>query len=135
LHLNGFGLNDSHCHAIAEELRTSDTRYYILNQCLNPAISAQGYGALLGLMNRVNAIRELRVDGKTWEAKLNFVSEMNRDHGRLEYMMNGTFSSKRRRWQWPVKLARLPNRYGRDEVKQVNYLLYELLEHPEFTQT
>jgi hypothetical protein len=97
LHLYGLGLNDSHCLAIAEDFRASGSKVLGLSLRFNPAISDEGYGALLGLMNWVNVIFAFRVDDKTWEAKLNLVAEMNRDHGRLEYMTDGTYKSERRR--------------------------------------
>jgi hypothetical protein len=39
--------------------------------------SAQGSGALLTLINRVNTVYEFYVDDKPWEAKLDLVAEMN----------------------------------------------------------
>jgi hypothetical protein len=135
LHLHGLGLNDSHCHAIAEALRVGHTSVGELSLKFNPAISAQGYSALLGLINRSNVVRTFRVDDKRWEAELNLVSDMNRDHGRLEYMTNGTFSSEGRRWQWLQKLASLPSSSDREDAKHINYIWYTLRENPEVVQT
>jgi hypothetical protein len=157
LHLYGLGLNDSHCHAIAEALRAPYMNLEMLKLCLNPDISAQGYGSLLSLVNRSNAIDKWTdpistfcVDDKHWEAKLNLVSEMNRHYGRREYMTDGAFTSEEHRWQWLKKLATLPSSSSdgdeegdieymeymdEEDAKQVNFIWYELLEHPEFMQT
>lgn len=135
--LCGLGLDDSHCLAIADVLQTVDTPHlvHILDLTGNPKISARGYGALLSLINRTNVIfGSLRVDNKTWEAELNLVIAMN-DHGRLEYMMNGTFTSERQRWQWLQKLASLPSMIAWvTDSKLVNFIWHELLQHPEFMQ-
>jgi hypothetical protein len=133
--LCGLGVDDSHCLAIAQELRTSTSLMGDLSLAGNAAISDQGYNALLGLINRVNAIEAFYFDNKAWEGKLNLVSEMNRRHGRLEYLTNGHFTSDRRRWKWLEKLASLSSWNEPDAAKRVNYLWYELLEHPEFRQT
>jgi hypothetical protein len=136
LHLHGLGLNDSHCHAIAEAWRAGHTSVGELSFESNPAISAQGYSALLGLISRSNVVRTFRVDDKRWEAELNLVSEMNQEHGRLEYMTDGTFSSQESRWQWVQKLATME---GMEEeklaAKHVNYIWYTLRENPEVLQT
>ena len=63
------------------------------------------------------------------------VSKMNRDHGRLEYMIDGAFTSEERRWQWLTRLAGLIPRNGFEDATVINYIWYELLEHPEFMQT
>jgi hypothetical protein len=142
LDLNGLGLNDSHCLAITDEWLASmhsvnvtgpDEQHY-LNLTGNPAISAEGYSAFLSLLNRVSAV-PFNVDDKHWQAKLNLVSQMNRDYGRLEYMTNGTFTSERHRLQWLQKLANLPSSSDKEERKHANFIWYELLEHPEFMRT
>jgi hypothetical protein len=168
LDLCSLGLNDSHCLDIADELRTTGAFVRELDLKSNPAISDQGYNSLLDLINRANVIQRFSVDDKDWEAKLNLVSEMNRECGRLEYMTNGNFASEERRWEWLEKLVTSPPswndnvRYYNDEetddyyeegmpdyyeegmpevgeeeeaAKQVNYIWYELLQHPEFIQT
>jgi hypothetical protein len=136
LHLHGLGLNNSHCDAIAEALQEGHTSVGRLSFESNPAISAQGFAALLGLINRANVIDRFFLDKKRWEAELNLVSVMNRKHGRLEYMMNGTFSSEERRWQWLQKLAAME---GTDEeefaARHINYLWYTVRENPEVVQT
>jgi hypothetical protein len=133
--LCSLGLNDGHCIGIAEELQSPDSFVRQLTLDSNPAISERGYSALLGLINRVNVVRMFSLDDKAWEAKLNLLTEMNRRHGRLEYLTNGHFTSERRRWEWLKKLASFRSWNRCDETKQVNYLWYELLEHPAFMQT
>lgn len=154
LHLEGLGLNNSHCLAIVEVLQTADTLILkILDLDGNPHINAEGYSALLDLINGTNVIDHFYLDDKTWEGKLNLVSEMNRFHGRRQYLTDGTFTSERRRWQWLQKLASLPNpidvpghSFHREEwetfrnkekweARCMNYILYELVEHPEFMRT
>jgi hypothetical protein len=92
LNLHGLGLNDSHCRALQEGHTSVDK----LSLESNPAISAQGCGALLGLINRANVIDRIVLDDKRCEAVLNLVSKMNRDHKRLEFVMEGTYSSETR---------------------------------------
>jgi hypothetical protein len=163
LHLCGLGLNDSHVFAIVDGLSTPGTRMDMLNLESNPAISARGYGALLNLINRANVMGNFRprvrrwdgfrVDDKAWKAELNLVSEMNLEHGRLEYLTNGTFTSEERRWQWLERVAVLPTSRDiaaydddlrdeadddlRDEAdaKHVNFIWYTLRQDPEIMQT
>ena len=138
LHLCGLGLNNSHCLAIAVALQTADMEINELDLQLNPQINAEGYDALLSLVNRTDACKIFKVDDKTWEGELNLVSEMNRFHGRRKYMSDGAFTSGKCRWQWLQELAILPNTNHEIindwEAKHMNFIWYELVEHPEFMQ-
>jgi hypothetical protein len=141
LRLNRLGLNDSHCLVIRDVFLQSS--YWRpggiwqdeLDLMGNPDISDEGYSAFLSLINQVNSVRQFYVDDVDWEDKLNLVSQMNRDYGRLEYMTNGTFTSERHRLQWLQKLANLPSSSDKEERKHANFIWYELLEHPEFMRT
>jgi hypothetical protein len=141
LRLNCLGLNDSHCLVIRDVFlqsaywRPGGIWQDELNLMGNPDISDEGYSAFLSLINRVNSVRNFSVDDVDWEDKLNLVSQMNRDYGRLEYMTNGTFTSERHRLQWLQKLASLPSSSNEEDAEQVNFIWYELLEHPEFMRT
>jgi hypothetical protein len=127
LSLRGLGLTDSHVLAIVDGLSTPGIHLSELNLESNPGITAQGYGALLNLINRANVVGEdmfsyspwcgFCVDDKAWEGKLNLVSEMNAKYRRLEYLTNGTFTSAERRWQWLERVASLaiPSEYEVDE--------------------
>jgi hypothetical protein len=140
LHLNGLGLNDSHCRVIAEALQAGHTSVDRLSFTSNPAISAQGCSDLLGLINRANVIGRIFLDDKGLQAELNLVSQMNRKHGRLEYMTNGTFSSEEHGRQWLLKLATMKlimERMDEEELaaRHVNYIWYTLCQHPEVVHT
>ena len=154
LNLDALGLNDSHCHEISEAWLASGTYVTWLHLRFNPAISAEGYGCFLRLINWIKAIKNFTVDDMAWESKLNLVSEMNRKYGRREYLTNGTFSSEERWLQWLLKLASLPvhshvvvEREDIDfiiadpaviddwEAKHLNFIWLELIEHPEFLWT
>jgi hypothetical protein len=127
LSLRGLGLTDSHVLAIVDGLSTPGIHLSELNLESNPGITAQGYGALLNLINRANVVGEdmfsyspwcgFCVDDKAWEGKLNLVSEMNAKYRRLEYLTNGTFTSAERRWQWLERVASLaiPSEYEVDD--------------------
>jgi hypothetical protein len=155
--LNGLGLTDSHVLAIADGLSTPGTHVGTLELESNPGITAQGYGALLNLINRANVVGHdifgngcgFRVDDKAWADKLNLVSEMNLDYGRLEYMTNGTYTSAERRLQWLEKVTNLPIPHEVSlfitgftsftnkmlEAKYLNFIWYTLCENPEIMQT
>jgi hypothetical protein len=119
LWLTGLGLTDSHVLAIVDGLSTPGTHLDGLKLESNPDITARGYGALFNLIDRTNAVGyvslckwdaqdESCVDEKAWEAKIYLVSDMNSQHGRLEYMTNGTFTSDERRFQWLERVVNLP---------------------------
>jgi hypothetical protein len=117
LSLRGLGLTDSHVLAIVDGLSTPYTHVGYLNLESNPGITAQGYGALMNLINQTNIVghvsfsdgewRGFSVDDKAWEGKLNLVSQMNSEYRRLEYLTNGTFTSEERRWQWLERVVNL----------------------------
>jgi hypothetical protein len=124
LHLRGLGLTDKHVDAIVNGLSIPGTHLNYLNLVSNPGITAQGYGALLNLMNRANVVGfgasggrwiGFCVDDRAWEAKLNLVSEMNTCYGRLEYLTNGTFTSEEHKLQWLEMVAGLPFSNDDDE--------------------
>jgi hypothetical protein len=97
------------------------------------------------------------VDDKAWEGKLNLVAEMNLGYNRLEYMTNGSFSSKESWLQWLEWVVDLPlddpkfiNSYydwgrpmenhavwGRyiDDAKRVDFIWYTLRKNPEMMLT
>jgi hypothetical protein len=143
LRLNGLGLTDSHVLAIVDGLSTPDTCLGYLNLESNPHITAQGYGALMNLINRDNAVGEVFgshskarwrgfcLEDKAWEGKLNLVSEMNYRYHRLEYLTNGTFTSVERRWQWLESVVSLPGSDEYDEWYEddVHPVYYENADH------
>jgi hypothetical protein len=128
-------------------LSTPGTHLDYLNLDPNPGITDQGYNALLDLINRANVIEHYNwsafyVDDKTWEGKLNLVSEMNSEYSRLEYLTDGIFTSAERRWQWLEKVVGLPSSDWIDEdgrnkcdAKNLNYIWYTLCHNPEMMQT
>jgi hypothetical protein len=153
--LNGLGLNDSHVLAIVDGLSTCGTHLRELNLESNPGITAQGYGALLNLINWADVVGQVNVrkglwlgfivDDKAWEGKLNLVAEMNSMYRRLEYLTNGTFTSEEYRLQWLERVANLPNaherfpRHSRDakkewDAKHLNFIWYTLRQNPEMMQ-
>jgi hypothetical protein len=94
--LSDLGLTDSQVLAIVDGLSTPGNHLNMLNLESNPGITAQGYGALLNLINRTNVIAPFYgvwsgfiVDDKAWEGKLNMVYEMNLKYRRLDYLTNG----------------------------------------------
>jgi hypothetical protein len=113
----------------------------------NPGITARGYGALFDFINRANSIRDGQhssfcVDDKAWEGELNLVHEMNSKYGRLEYMTNGTFTSKECRLQWLERVANLPSSGEHDEdqrkkidAKHLNFIWYTLCQNAEMMKT
>jgi hypothetical protein len=124
LGLRGLGLTDSHVLAIVDRLSTPGIHLGSLNLDSNPGITAQGYGALLNLINRANVISYYELpsgkscvclDDKAWEGKLNLVREMNWVYKRTEFLTNGSFSSEERRWQWLEWVVGLPTFYDEDE--------------------
>jgi hypothetical protein len=145
LSLHGLDLTDSHVLAIVGGLSTPDTHVCYLDLESNPGITAQGYGALIHLINRANVVGENNsghsqwrgfcVDDKAWEGKLNLVSEMNSAYRRLEYLTNGTFTSEEHRWQW---LARVPHlfrgAYKDWDATHLNLIWYTLCQNPEMVQ-
>jgi hypothetical protein len=147
LKLNDLGLTDSHLLAIVDGLSMPGTHLKRLNVESSPGITARGYGALLTLVNRSNVVGRCEVrrrvfclDDKVWEGKLNLVSEMNSQYGRLKYMTNGTFTSDEHRLQWLTKEANLPRRpYDWDEeeweAEHLNFIWYTLCQNPEMMQT
>jgi hypothetical protein len=160
LWLSGLGLTDSHVLAIVDWLSTPDSHVDSLILESNPGITAQGYGALLNLINRTNVIGNVRgrfglwsglhVHDKAWEGKLCLEAEMNTKYCRLEYLTNGTFTSEERRWQWLERVVNLripdppPNVYGKEqkekeqkkknEAKLLNFIWYTLRQSPEMMQ-
>jgi hypothetical protein len=148
LSLRGLGLTDSHVLAIVDALSTRGNHLNYLNLDSNPGISAQGYGALLNLINQANLIGEyidmfgewfgFCVDDKVWEGKLNLVSEMNSQYRRLEYLTNGTFTSEESRWKWLEMVVDLPSsaQEHREEwdAKHLNFIWYTLCQNPEMMQ-
>jgi hypothetical protein len=165
LRLRGLGLTDSHVVALVDGLSASGTHLRWLELTSNPGITAQGYGALLNIINRANVVGYVNVpsgfivDDKAWEGKLNFVSEMNWNYGRREYLTNGTFASAQRMCQWLERVPELaiPNEYEEDdeddwdgkgflyrrfmEIKKkewdanhLNVIWYTLCENPEMMQ-
>jgi hypothetical protein len=155
LYLNHLGLNDSHILAIVDGLSTRGTHLSKLNLESNPGITAQGYGALLNLINGTNAVGSVYLfstwygqdkkaweEAKGWEDKIRLVSEMNLEYGRLEYLMNGTFTSEEHRWQWLERVANLPSSdkhsdYAQKkwDAKHLNFIWYTLCQNPEMMQT
>jgi hypothetical protein len=147
LWLRGLGLTDSHVLAIVDGLSTPGTHVNIMQLLFNPGITAQGYGALLNLINRANVVGDFHsfleewigfsVDDKAWEGKLNLVSEMNSEYRRLEYLTNGTFTSEERRWQWLERVANLPSPDKKkiSDAKHLNFIWYTLCQNPEMMQT
>jgi hypothetical protein len=150
LSLNGLGLTDSHVLAIEDGLSTPGTHLRMLDLESNPGITAQGYDALLNLINRANVLgygafnkwHGFRVDDKVWEGNLNLLSEMNWKYSRLEYLTNGTFTSAERRWQWLERAVGLSGSNAVDEderkksdAKHLNFVWYTLCENPEMMQT
>jgi hypothetical protein len=135
------GLTDSHILAIVDGLSTPGNHLNFLNLESNPGICAQGYGALLNLMDRANVVsygtfnawHGFVVDDMAWEGKLNLVSEMNLDYRHLEYMMNGTFASKESRLQWLEKVANLP-RHLVNNARHLNFFWHTLCVNPEMLQ-
>jgi hypothetical protein len=147
LSLRGLGLTDSHVLAIVDGLSTPGTHLDYLNLDSNPGISAQGYDALLNLINQANVVSlasrwdeetGFRLENKAWQGKLNLVSEMNSEYHRLEYMTNGTFTSDERRWQWLERVTNPPIPYQerREEwdAKHLNFIWYTLCQNPEMMQ-
>jgi hypothetical protein len=163
LSLRGLGLTDSHILAIVDGLSTPGIHVRYLNLESNPGITAQGYGALINLINRANVVGERTggygewrgfcVHDKAWEGKLNLVSEMNSEYHRLEYLTNGTFTSEERKWQWLERVADLPSSDVDDEddedndrhsimeiqkkerdAKRLNFIWYTLCQNPEMMQ-
>jgi hypothetical protein len=149
LSLCGLGLTDSHVRVIVDGLSTPGIHLGHLNLESNPGITAQGYDAVFNLINRANVIGEFRrsldgwiafcVDDKAWEGKLNLVSEMNSQYGRLEYLTNGTFTSEERKWQWLERVAGLrssDDEYQKEkkDLRHLNFIWYTLRENPEMMQ-
>jgi hypothetical protein len=151
LRLNGLGLTDSHVLSIVDGLSTPGTRLHCLNLESNPGISCQGYGALANLVNRANVVGSFDsfpskwigfcLDDKSWEGKLNLLSEMNSDYRRLEYLTNGTFTSEEYKWQWLEKVVNLPipdrDFRGTNEewdAKHLNFIWFTLCQNPEMMQ-
>jgi hypothetical protein len=116
LWLRGLGLTDNHIFAIVDGLSTPGTHLDAMCVESNPGITDQGYGALLNLVNQDDKVGHsfegrwiaCFVDDAAWEGELNLVSQMNSDYLRLDYMTNGTFTSKERRWQWLERVVNLP---------------------------
>jgi hypothetical protein len=150
LRLNGLGLTESHVLAIVDVFPTPDTHFSLLNLESNPDITAQGYDALFNLINGGlrRSMMRFCVDDKAWEAKLNLVFEMNSAYCRLEYLMNGTFTSEERKCQWLEELAdhirrqEFYDRGTRDckknkkkrDAKHLNFIWYTLCQNPEIMQ-
>jgi hypothetical protein len=158
LNLRGLGLNDSHVLAIVDGLSTPGIHFDYLNLESNPCITAQGYDALLNLINRANVVgyvsvhfgewRGFCVPDKAWEVELNLVSEMNSAYSRLDYLTNGTFTSEERKCQWLEELAdrirreefsdrgirELLGRKKKRDAKHVNFIWYTLCQNPEMMQ-
>jgi hypothetical protein len=147
--LNDLGLTDSHVRAIVDGLSTPSTHLRRLNLESNPGITAQGYGALLSLINRANVVGYANysewigfcLDDKAWEGELNLVSEMNSKYGRLEHLTNGTFTSEERKFQWLERVAGLPrNKNGPGppkksmDAKHLTFIWYTLRQNPEMMQ-
>jgi hypothetical protein len=161
LRLMGLGLTDSHVLAIVDGLSTSGTHLSMLDLASNPGITAQGYGALLNLINRAIVVGHDQpligewsgfcIDDKAWESELHLVSEMNITYSRLEYMTNGTFTSEERRWQWlemvacllPTSEECLPFYFDDEtrkwlkkwDVKHLNFIWYTLCKNPDMMRT
>jgi hypothetical protein len=109
--------------------------FLTLNLESNPAISNVGYRAILHGMNQRNVVvTTFRLDDKAWEDNLNLVSEMNRGHGRLQFMTNGTFTDERRRFEFLERLATLPRSRRYDDARQLSFIFYELCENPDMMQ-
>jgi hypothetical protein len=142
LTLEGLGLDDDHCQAIAEHFAvhkddgTSDRMLRNLWLRNNPAIGKEGYAALMGLLNRHHAtLYTIRVDDKSWEAQFDFVMNMNTEYGRGQFLEDGVFTSKAK-WvdwlEWLDMNTSAPPKDSQEESRTVNFLFYSLLENPGF---
>jgi hypothetical protein len=142
LTLEGLGLDDDHCQAIAEHFAVHNEHYgasgdrMLRNLWLrnNPAIGKDGYAALMGLLNRHHAtLYTIRVDDKSWEAKFDFVMRMNTEYGRGQFLEDGVFASRSKRVDWLEWLdAAAPPKNKQEESRNANFLFYSLLEIPGF---
>jgi hypothetical protein len=142
LTLEGLGLDDDHCQAIAEHFAVHNEHYgasgdrMLRNLWLrnNPAIGKDGYAALMGLLNRHHAtLYTIRVDDKSWEAKFDFVMRMNTEYGRGQFLEDGVFASRSKWVDWLEWLdAAAPPKNKQEESRNANFLFYSLLEIPGF---
>jgi hypothetical protein len=142
LTLEGLGLDDDHCQAIAEHFavhkddETSDRMLRNLWLRNNPAIGKEGYAALMGLLNRHHAtLYTIRVDDKSWEAQFDFVMNMNTEYGRGQFLEDGVFASKAKWVDWLEWLsihASATPKNTQEESRNINFLFHSLLENPGF---
>jgi hypothetical protein len=136
LHLINLGLGDEHCKAIAELLVKHDgAPEGALGQLRlegNPAIGHDGCEAILGLLNREHWIGAVSVDNDIWQAKFDLVVEMNRKHGRGEYLRDGVFESQEDWLNCLERLAGVGENDETDDARRLNFLWYTLLEKPEY---
>jgi hypothetical protein len=138
LTLEGLGLDDDHCQAIAQHFAVNDeVSDRILGDLWlrnNPAIGKDGYAALMGLLNRHHAtLYTIRVDDKSWEAKFDFVMRMNTEYGRGQFLEDGVFASRAKWVDWLEWLdTTAPPKNKEEESRNVNFIFYSLLESPGF---
>jgi hypothetical protein len=136
--LQGLGLEDEHCKAIAELFVAMNNQYPGRALCAlavngNRAIGEEGYEALLGLLNRNHCIQKIRVDDLSWQETFDLVAYMNTEYGRGEFMQDGVFASKAGWVDWLAQLTNLP--WTQDEAEEVlraNALWYTLRNEPCF---
>jgi hypothetical protein len=146
LTLEGLGLGDDHCQAIAEHFalnndnddnEVAETSPRMLRNLWlrnNPNIGKEGYATLMGLLNRHHAtLYTIRVDDKSWEAKFDFVMRMNTEFGRGQFLEDGIFAHRAKWVDWLEWLENMaPPKNREEETRNVNFLFYSLLENPGF---
>jgi hypothetical protein len=114
----------------------------------NPAIGLPGYEALLGMLNIISGIKQIRVDDAGWTATYKMVVDMNTKYGRGEYMEGGVFPDKVAWMDWVIRLANVAPAEETEEEEQeeleegedqqdfetcrLNYIWYTLLQKPDF---
>jgi hypothetical protein len=138
LALQGLGLADDHCQAVAELVvqndRAAEGSFGSLHLEGNPAIGQEGYEDILRLLNRNHWIETVQVDDEIWSGRFEIVADMNTKHGRGEFLQDDAFDSK---VDWEIWLARLAGLEEDDETETddariLSFLWYTLREKAEF---
>jgi hypothetical protein len=88
LGLDGLGLNDAHCHIVAQMFSRNETCKVgdLLSLLSNPSIGSQGYEEIFHVFFFKQRMGLIKVDDKEWEAKFDLVRSMNNGQTRKSWL-------------------------------------------------
>lgn len=130
--LSGLGMNNSHCRALAKLTRwtseqQSEHETTDLDMRGNPDIGEEGLSLLTGMLNRKRLFSRILVDDKNWNANSELLIELNQHYGRLQYLRDGAFPSKR---DWVEFLDNI----NEDDETTLDRILVTVLDNPDLVR-